>query len=123
LVDDEEVQKKITSKIQTKVDEGEDDSDDLRKDMTALYATERVPIKPNNGDNGQKYVRSLTGSELATRMERSSREADLIESCYFVPDTANGWSVLQEMRRRRVHMAIVVDEYGGTEGLVSSKIS
>lgn len=119
LVDDEEVQKKITSKIQTKVDEGEDDSDDLRKDMTALYATERVPIKPNNGDNGQKYVRSLTGSELATRMEKSLEEADLIESCYFVPDTANGWSVLQEMRRRRVHMAIVVDEYGGTEGLVS----
>jgi CBS domain containing-hemolysin-like protein len=30
-----------------------------------------------------------------------------------------GWSVLQEMRRRRVHMAVVVDEYGGTEGLVS----
>ena len=119
LVDDEEVQKKITSKIQSKVDDGEEDSDDLRKDMTALYATERVPIKPNNGDNGQKYVRSLTGSELATRMEKSLEEADLIESCYFVPDTANGWSVLQEMRRRRVHMAIVVDEYGGTEGLVS----
>jgi Mg2+/Co2+ transporter CorB len=31
----------------------------------------------------------------------------------------SGWSVLQEMRRRRVHMAVVVDEYGGTEGLVS----
>ena len=27
--------------------------------------------------------------------------------------------MLQEMRKRRVHMAIVVDEYGGTEGLVS----
>lgn len=46
-------------------------------------------------------------------------EAGLIESCYFVPDTANGWSVLQEMRKRRVHVAIVVDEYGGTEGLAS----
>jgi Mg2+/Co2+ transporter CorC len=52
-------------------------------------------------------------------MEKSISEADLIESCYFVPETANGWAVLQEMRRRRVHMAIVVDEYGGTEGLVS----
>lgn len=119
LVDDEDVQKKITNKIQSKVDDGDDDSDDLRKETTAPYANERVPIKPNNGDNGQKYVRSLTGSELATRMEKSLEEADLIESCYFVPDTANGWSVLQEMRRRRVHMAIVVDEYGGTEGLVS----
>jgi CBS domain containing-hemolysin-like protein len=79
------------------------------------------PIKPNSGDPIQttKYVRSLSGSELAYRMETSIADADLIETCYFVPDTANGWSVLQEMRRRRVHMAIVVDEYGGTEGLVS----
>ena len=52
-------------------------------------------------------------------MERSISDAGLIESCYFVPETANGWSVLQEMRKRRVHMAVVVDEYGGTEGLVS----
>ena len=64
-------------------------------------------------------VKSLTGKELAARMETSISEAGLIESCYFVPETANGWSVLQEMRRRRVHMAIVVDEFGGTEGLVS----
>jgi CBS domain containing-hemolysin-like protein len=71
---------------------------------------------PKGKDN---YVKPLTGFELAKRMEKSISEADLIESCYFVPETANGWAVLQEMRRRRVHMAIVVDEYGGTEGLVS----
>merc|ERR1711935_668228 len=59
------------------------------------------------------------GHQLAGRMDRTLEEAELIENCYFVPETANGWSVLQEMRRRRVHMAIVVDEYGGTEGLVS----
>jgi hypothetical protein len=52
-------------------------------------------------------------------MSTSISDAGLVESCYFVPDTANGWSVLQEMRKRRVHLAIVVDEYGGTEGLVS----
>jgi len=104
LVDDEDVQKKLTGKR------------DSRED--ADFSSEHVPIKQSNG-NGQKYVRSLTGTELASRMEKSIIEADLVESCYFVPDTANGWSVLQEMRRRRVHMAIVVDEYGGTEGLVS----
>lgn len=78
----------------------------------------RVPIRAKDGAN-QGYVRSLTATELATRMERSISEAGLIEPCYFVPDTARGWSVLQEMRRRRVHLAIVVDEFGGTEGLVS----
>lgn len=81
--------------------------------VPTLFAAEKV-----NG-NSQRYVRSLTGQELADRMQTSISDAQLIESCYFVPDTAKGWSVLQEMRRRRVHMAIVVDEYGGTEGLVS----
>jgi CBS domain containing-hemolysin-like protein len=76
-----------------------------------------APIR--SGGAGQQFVRSLAPEELASRMEMSIKEAGLIESCYFVPDTANGWSVLQEMRRRRVHMAIVVDEFGGTEGLVS----
>jgi CBS domain containing-hemolysin-like protein len=76
-----------------------------------------APIR--SGGHGQRFVRSLAPQELANRMEMSIKEAGLIESCYFVPDTANGWSVLQEMRRRRVHMAIVVDEFGGTEGLVS----
>mmetsp|Transcript_2303 Transcript_2303/g.4548 ORF Transcript_2303/g.4548 Transcript_2303/m.4548 type:complete len:325 (-) Transcript_2303:123-1097(-) len=76
-------------------------------------------IDPTTGETMDRYVRSLTGSQLASRMETTIDDAMLIESCYFVPDTANGWSVLQEMRRRRVHMAVVVDEYGGTEGLVS----
>eukprot|EP00535_Pseudo-nitzschia_heimii_P006912 CAMPEP_0197190300 /NCGR_PEP_ID=MMETSP1423-20130617/21399_1 /TAXON_ID=476441 /ORGANISM="Pseudo-nitzschia heimii, Strain UNC1101" /LENGTH=620 /DNA_ID=CAMNT_0042642649 /DNA_START=269 /DNA_END=2131 /DNA_ORIENTATION=- len=83
-----------------------------------LYTTENMPTvqTPKGKEN---YVKPLTGFELARRMDKSISEAELIENCYFVPETANGWSVLQEMRRRRVHMAIVVDEYGGTEGLVS----
>lgn len=75
--------------------------------------------QPSTGKTMDQYVRSLTGAELASRMKTTIQDADLVESCYFVPDTANGWSVLQEMRKRRVHMAVVVDEYGGTEGLVS----
>ncbi|EJK53513.1 hypothetical protein THAOC_27041, partial [Thalassiosira oceanica] len=76
-------------------------------------------VDPPTGRSVDRYVRSLTGSQLASRMEATIDDAGLIESCYFVPETAGGWSVLQEMRRRRVHMAVVVDEYGGTEGLVS----
>ena len=76
-------------------------------------------LRSKSGDTTEAYVRSLTGTELASRMQETISDADLIESCYFVPDTANGWSVLQEMRKRRGHVAIVVDEYGGTEGLVT----
>ena len=85
-------------------------------ESTAIAVTS-APLR--SGGTGQRFVRTLTPQELASRMEKTIKEAGLIESCYFVPDTANGWSVLQEMRRRRVHIAIVVDEFGGTEGLVS----
>jgi len=85
-----------------------------QKDMGKLYS-----FRTNVGEAAEAYVKGLTGAELASRMETSISDADLVESTYFVPDTANGWAVLEEMRRRRVHMAVVVDEYGGTEGLVS----
>ena len=116
LVDDDDVAKKLSSSKG-----GDDGLFSSSSDGPSPYSTERVPVKlsGNKYDEVQSYVRSLTGAELAARMDSSISDAGLIESCYFVPDTANGWSVLQEMRRRRVHVAIVVDEYGGTEGLVS----
>ena len=43
----------------------------------------------------------------------------LMKPTYFIPETMNTWNALQEMRRRRLHLAIVVDEYGGTAGLVT----
>lgn len=92
----------------------EDKQKDEEEESVASYS-----LKSLNGEQQKGYVRALSGSQMASRMETSIEDADLIDECYFVPDTANGWSVLQEMRKRRIHMAIVVDEYGGTEGLVS----
>ena len=42
-----------------------------------------------------------------------------LERTYFVPESMTCWVALQEMRKNRIHLAIVVDEYGGTAGLVS----
>jgi CBS domain containing-hemolysin-like protein len=99
----------------------ENDAPDVKHTLSEQRsANEIVPFSGDPIPVGKDgYVRTLTAAELASRMEMSVSEAGLVESCYFVPDTANGWSVLQEMRKRRVHLAIVVDEYGGTEGLVS----
>lgn len=125
---DEDVIRKIreslgSSKDSTIEDEVKEEIDSILLESSStssshLYTTGDMPTvqTPKGKEN---YVKPLTGFELAKRMEKSISEAELIESCYFVPETANGWAVLQEMRRRRVHMAIVVDEYGGTEGLVS----
>ena len=44
---------------------------------------------------------------------------DIMEPTYFVPESMRVQMVLEEMRRRRIHMAVVVDEYGGTAGVVT----
>lgn len=49
----------------------------------------------------------------------SLNASTLMEPTYFIPETMTTWNALQELRRRRLHMAIVVDEYGGTSGLVT----
>jgi CBS domain containing-hemolysin-like protein len=42
----------------------------------------------------------------------------LLRKPYFVPESKHIDEILRELRRRRVHIAIVVDEYGGTSGIV-----
>lgn len=121
---DEEIVEKINKQSTSIADVEEKIAEEIdTTEVKELYSTDELPVntgtKRERKPETQKYVKSLTGYELASRMQTSISEAGLIEDCYFVPETANGWSVLQEMRKRRVHMAIVVDEYGGTEGLVS----
>ena len=50
-------------------------------------------------------------------MERPIR--DMLRPAYFVPESKKAGDLLQELQQRKVHQAIVVDEYGGTAGLVT----
>jgi CBS domain containing-hemolysin-like protein len=57
------------------------------------------------------------------RAERDDHEdrpvSDLARPAHFVPETKGVSDLLREMQRERFHMAIVIDEYGGTAGLVT----
>ncbi len=44
---------------------------------------------------------------------------DLLRSAYFVPETIKADNLFKEMQKEKVHIAIVVDEYGGTEGIIT----
>ena len=44
---------------------------------------------------------------------------DILRPAYFVPETVRTDVLFQEMRKRKTHLAIVVDEYGGTAGLIT----
>jgi CBS domain containing-hemolysin-like protein len=50
---------------------------------------------------------------------RDSRLSDLARDAYFIPESKKIDEVLDEFRAKRIHMAVVIDEYGGTAGLVT----
>jgi putative hemolysin len=78
----------------------------------------RYPVISGHADDvvGFLHVRDLFDPEVATR---SVRVGELVRDVLMLPDTAKLLPTLTEMRRRSTHMAIVLDEYGGTAGIVT----
>jgi putative hemolysin len=78
----------------------------------------RYPVMNGTADDivGFVHVRDLFDPAVATR---SLRVGDLARDVLMLPDTAKLLPTLTEMRRRSTHLAIVLDEYGGTAGIVT----
>lgn len=82
----------------------------------------RIPVMGEDADDivGIIYLKDVT-RRLFDR--RDSSENELVESlmrpAHFVPDSKQVDELLREMQVARVHLVIVVDEYGGTSGLVT----
>jgi putative hemolysin len=79
----------------------------------------RVPVYEDEIDKiiGLLYAKDLLHVVLNGPKKESIRE--LLRPAYFVPDTKKADALLTEMQSQRIHMAIVVDEYGGVAGLVT----
>ena len=57
---------------------------------------------------------------LLDRMGGSPKPlSELLRAAYFVPDTLKATSLMQDMQSKKIHIAIVIDEYGDTAGLVT----
>jgi putative hemolysin len=78
----------------------------------------RYPVMNGSADDiaGFVHVRDLFDPAVASR---SVRVGDLAREVLLLPDTAKLLPTLTEMRRRSTHLAIVLDEYGGTAGIVT----
>lgn len=88
-------------------------------DMITHEKFSRIPVYEETLDNikGVLHVMSLMG--LPEEEAENFRLADHIREAYFVPRTKKIGELLREFRRKQVHLAIVVDEYGGVSGLVT----
>ena len=94
------------------------------EDVLALVTTDghsRYPVFRENLDNvvGLLYVKDLFALVRDKRLGQSKLSELVRSPVLFVAETQPAASVLREMRARRLHMGIVVDEFGGTSGLVT----
>jgi putative hemolysin len=105
-----------------------------RTDIFALEATEplaavlpkikearfsRIPVYEGTIDQtiGVLYAKDLLPYSRHPELEMRLR--DMLHPVYFVPESKRIDELLREFQRNKVHMAIVVDEYGGVSGLVT----
>ncbi len=78
----------------------------------------RIPVYTDNPDNikGVLYIKDLLPH---LHKSDSFKWQSLIRPPYYVPDNKKIDDLLREFQTKKIHMAIVIDEYGGTHGIVT----
>ena len=78
----------------------------------------RFPVCGEDPDDiiGVLYSRDFF---LNARQENPRPVRELLRKAYFIPESVPAGDLFRDMQSRKIHMAIVVDEYGGTSGLVT----
>jgi CBS domain containing-hemolysin-like protein len=82
----------------------------------------RIPVISENLDNvvGIAYVKDLARRVHENRdAEQNENVEEHLRKATYVPETKTADELLKQMQRDQIHMAIVVDEYGGTAGLIT----
>ncbi|MFC7132279.1 MULTISPECIES: hemolysin family protein [Salinibaculum] len=81
----------------------------------------RIPVYEGSLDNviGVAHIRDLVRDLNYGELDRDIDLEDVIEPTLHVPESKNVDDLLAEMRDERMHMVIVIDEFGTTEGLVT----
>ncbi|MEZ0065648.1 CBS domain containing-hemolysin-like protein [Streptacidiphilus sp. MAP12-20] len=81
----------------------------------------RIPVVGENEDDvvGIAYLKDLVRRTHANRDAENEPVGHVMRAATFVPDSKPVADLLREMQRDRIHVAVVIDEYGGTAGLVT----
>ena len=96
----------------------------LRQTMSLFLRSgfSRVPVIGDNLDDvlGFAYLKDLVRRDFeAPDVEFTQRVEGVMRPAFFVPDSKPVDALLSEMQAQRQHIAVVVDEYGGTAGLIT----
>ena len=99
-----------------------EDTDSL-EDVVRLsmeHGYSRIPVYHEDQDNiiGIVYIKDLL-KFISTSLPEGQGPADVMREAYYVPSTKSCGDLFTEITEKRVQMAVVVDEYGGTAGIVT----
>jgi gliding motility-associated protein GldE len=89
----------------------------LEKIVESGYS--RIPVYDNSFDNviGILYIKDIL--PFLNHTEKDIKWLELIRKPFFVPENKKIDDLLKEFQVKKMHMAVVVDEYGGAEGIVT----
>ncbi|HEY9723518.1 MAG TPA: hemolysin family protein, partial [Oscillatoriaceae cyanobacterium] len=88
--------------------------------MALEHGHSRIPVYQDSSDNiiGVLYVKDLLAILLSDARPHGI-PATCIRNAYHVPESKKVDELLRDMRTEKVHLAIVLDEFGGTAGLIT----
>ncbi len=95
------------------------DSTDKALDIVLAAGRSRIPVIGDGSDDvlGVLYARDLL--RLMDDEAEAVPARDIMRPAYFVPETKRVPELLRDMQANQIHLAMVVDEFGGTAGLVT----
>ncbi|MBE9498948.1 MULTISPECIES: hemolysin family protein [Streptomyces] len=81
----------------------------------------RIPVVGESEDDvvGIVYLKDLARKVHISRDAETELVSTAMRPATFVPDTKNAGDLLREMQQDRIHVSVVIDEYGGTAGIVT----
>ncbi len=99
------------------------EADDPLEDVVRLSVEEgrsRIPVYEEDPDNiiGVVYIKDLL-PYVGHQLPKETTLRSIMREAYYIPETKNCGDLFTEMTETRTQIAIVVDEYGGTAGLVT----
>ena len=90
------------------------------RDLFAAEKFSRIPVYKESIDNIQGILHTMDLMSLQDEIRGPGfKLQDILREAYFVPRTKKIGELLREFRLKHIHLAIVVDEYGGTAGLIT----
>ncbi|MBA4849560.1 hemolysin family protein [Emticicia sp. BO119] len=95
-----------------------DDSLEENRDKVIEYKHSVYPVCKDGIDNiiGLLYIKNLLGKDLDTELQ--NLESNLKEPL-FIPENNHAYQALEKFREERIHMGIIVDEYGSVLGIIT----